>query len=259
MNGTAASAQPPTAPGAPRNGSYNRPPPSGPSRSYGEPQMSPPSGPAAAPISMSAHNRPAGPSVLAAPTRPRNQPPGRFDGPPRDFSAPIRRPNPTYRAPSTLRSSSYEARDVAPPPGPRGGYGRGEAPGGYESRRPSFNRNEAPPFRHHNNSTSTTYPRSQRFNTSAQHLATSEKLVSGGKLFSSGLTSDQQKRMKQLEDDAEKLREVIEEKQRTKREYLGEWEVRERESDREGLKSELAERHLEKLTEGEDGVGRAAF
>jgi hypothetical protein len=219
-------------------------------------------------MSMSAHNRPApmGPSVLSAPTRPRGAPPGRFDGPPRDFSGPpIRRPNPTYRAPSTLRSNSYDMRDsVAPPapsvpvpPGPRGGYGRGEPTGGFEHR-PSFGRNDGPPpFRHHNNSTSTTYPRTQRFNTASQHLTTNEKLVPGGKLLPSGMTTEQEKRAKQLEADAEKLREMIEEKQKAKREALREWEVRERESSRESLKSDLAERHLEKLTEGEDGAGAA--
>jgi hypothetical protein len=142
-------------------------------------------------------------------------------------------------------------------PGPRGGYGRGEAGGGYEHRS-SFGRGDGPPpFRHHNNSTSTTYPRTQRFNTASQHLATSEKLVAGGKLLPSGMTAEQEKRAKQLEADAEKLREMIEEKQKAKREALREWEVRERESSRESLKSELAERHLEKLTEGEDGAGAA--
>lgn len=72
------------------------------------------------------------------------------------------------------------------------------------------------------------------------------------------MTTEQEKRAKQLEGDAEKLREMIEEKQKVKREALREWEVRERESSRESLKSDLAERHLEKLTEGEDGA-RAAF
>jgi hypothetical protein len=65
--------------------------------------------------------------------------------------------------------------------------------------------------------------------------------------------------MKQLEAEAEKLRDIIEEKQKAKREALREWENRERECDRESLKSELAERHLDKLTEGEDGGGGAAF
>ncbi len=79
----------------------------------------------------------------------------------------------------------------------------------------------------------------------------------GGKLLPSGMTLDQERRAKQLEVEAEKLREMIEEKQKSKREALREWEVRERESSRESLKSELAEKHLEKLTEGEDGAGAA--
>jgi hypothetical protein len=91
----------------------------------------------------------------------------------------------------------------------------------------------------------------------SQHLTTNEKLVPGGKLLPSGMTTEQEKRAKQLEADAEKLREMIEEKQKAKREALREWEVRERESSRESLKSDLAERHLEKLTEGEDGAGAA--
>jgi hypothetical protein len=157
-----------------------------------------------------------------------------------------------------MRDGAAPTTSSAPvPPGPRGGYGRGEGAGGFEHR-PSFGRNDAPPpFRHHNNSTSTTYPRTQRFNTTSQHLAMSEKLVPGGKLLPSGMTAEQEKRAKQLEADAEKLREMIEEKQKVKRQALREWEVRERESSRESLKSELAERHLEKLTEGEDGAGAA--
>ena len=65
--------------------------------------------------------------------------------------------------------------------------------------------------------------------------------------------------MKQLEADAEKLRDAITEKQRSKREVLRDLDVRERESESAGMRSELAERHLEKLTEGEDGIGGAAF
>jgi hypothetical protein len=71
------------------------------------------------------------------------------------------------------------------------------------------------------------------------------------------MNPEQEKRIKHLEEAAEKIREEIEEKQKTKREGLREWDVRQRESEREGLRSELAERHLEKLTEGEDGAGAA--
>ena len=116
------------------------------------------------------------------------------------------------------------------------------------------------PFRQHNNSSSTTYPRTQRFNNptpvAVNHLATTEKLVTGGKLTPSGLPAEQERKMKMLEAEAERIRAEIAEKQRAKREALMDWEVRERESEREGLKSELAEASLNKLSEG-DGGGAA--
>lgn len=62
-------------------------------------------------------------------------------------------------------------------------------------------------------------------------------------------------RIKQLELAAEKMWKEIEEKEKDKRKRLRELEVCQRESEREGLRSELAERHLEKLTEREDGAG----
>lgn len=61
-----------------------------------------------------------------------------------------------------------------------------------------------------------------------------------------------------MEEDKKKLLEAIEEKQRVKRAGLREWEKAERESKREGLKSELAEGQLERLT-GEGGMSGAAF
>jgi len=82
-------------------------------------------------------------------------------------------------------------------------------------------------------------------------------LVPGGKLQPTGLPAEQERKMKMLEAEAERVRAEIAEKQRAKREALIEWEVRERESEREGLKSELAEASLNKLSEGEGG--RAAF
>lgn len=224
---------------------------------------------------MSAHNRP-GPTILSAPTRPRGAPPGRFDGPPRDFSAPP--PKRGGSGGSAPRPTSYDVRDgrhFVPRGGfGRGGYGRGDSglgrgdprgevghgrgDTGYASHRPSLGREEGPPpFRPHNSSSSTTYPRTQRFNTASQHLANGEKIIPGGKLASSGMNPDQEKRIRQLEETAEKIREEIEDKQKIKREVLREWDVRQRESERESLRSELAERHLEKLTEGEDGAGVA--
>jgi hypothetical protein len=88
------------------------------------------------------------------------------------------------------------------------------------------------------------------------HLATTEKIIPGGKLAPLGLPAEQERKMKMLEAEAERIRAEIAEKQRAKREALMEWEVRERESEREGLKSELAEASLNKLSEG-DGGGAA--
>ena len=90
-------------------------------------------------------------------------------------------------------------------------------------------------------------------------MTTNEKIIPGGKLLPSGLPPDQEKRIKLLEAEAERMRSEIAEKQKLKREVLNEWEVRERESEREALRSELAEQHLQQLMEGEDGIGRAAF
>jgi len=110
-----------------------------------------------------------------------------------------------------------------------------------------------------NSSSSTTYPRTQRFNSVQQHLTTTEKIVPGGKLLPSGLPPDQDKRIKMLEAEAERMRKEITEKQRIKREVMSEWETRERESEREKLRSELADAHLQQLVESDDGIGRAAF
>ena len=65
------------------------------------------------------------------------------------------------------------------------------------------------------------------------------------------------KKISQLEEDAERLRKQIEEKQKEKRAGLREWDTRERESRREGLRSELAEAQLEGLS-GEV-IGGTAF
>ncbi|KIX99621.1 uncharacterized protein Z520_04255 [Fonsecaea multimorphosa CBS 102226] len=252
--------QPPSGPSSYRNGTYERPPPTGPSRSFSQPIQSPPTGPAAS-MSMSAHNRGGGASTLNAPTRPRGSV-GRFDGPPsRDFSGPpVRgRGGLPFRGPAPYgpRGGSYgrggdfgssNRADYGGGSSYRGGFGRGSGAGSE----PTF------PFRA-NNSSSTTYPRTQRFNTLQQHLATSEKIVPGGKLLPSGLPPDQEKRIKSLEAEAERMRTEIAEKQKLKREVLNEWDVRERESEREALRSDLAEQHLQQLMEGDDGIGRAAF
>ena len=261
--------------GAPHGTGYRngdaRGPPSGPGSHYNEPYpRDSPSGPPSAPISMSAHNRPSSASLLSAPTRPRGGPAFGRDGPRDAPYGPPRRGGytPSQHQPPPPRQQSYDARD-GPPAGPRGSHAHdGAAP--FHSRphhdsRPSYDSRPAyhdsrPPFDsgrpsfRSNNSSSTTYPRTQRF---SQHLSSVPAIVPGGKLAPSGLDPAAEKRLQQIEEDKKKLLEQIEEKQRIKRQGLREWEKAERESRRDGLKSELAEGHLEKLT-GE-GVGGTAF
>lgn len=76
---------------------------------------------------------------------------------------------------------------------------------------------------------------------------------------SSGMTADQERKVKQLEDDAERIRAELNEKQKSKREALREWEVRERESEIAGLKSQLADDHLRSLGEEDSVMMGAAF
>lgn len=154
-----------------------------------------------------------------------------------------------------------------------------------------------------NNSSSTTYPRSQRFNTGPpaslpvgpssvsttfnngpasattaspvtpatpasfvkSQLSTLERVVPGGRHVpgsaqsSTGLSADQEKRLKALEEDAERIRSDINDKQKSKREVLNEWEARERESDIAALRSELAENHLRALGEDDTAMAGTAF
>ena len=154
-----------------------------------------------------------------------------------------------------------------------------------------------------NNSSSTTYPRSQRFNTGPSSslpvgpssvsttfnntsvstsvsspitpatpasfvkskLSTLERQIPGGRHVPgssqsiTGLSAEQEKKLKALEDDAERIRLDIAERQRAKRESLTEWEVRERESEIAALRSDLAESHLRALGEDDTAMTGAAF
>lgn len=90
------------------------------------------------------------------------------------------------------------------------------------------------------------------------HLATLERIVPGGRRtpgLTSGMNPTQEAKMKQLEDDAERIRADIVEKQKSKRETLREWDVRERESSIAALKSDLAEESLRTLEQGDEDNG----
>ena len=216
---------------------------------------------------MSAHNRPGSTSVLSAPSHPRGGRGGyRGDyglreGPPRD---PYVRDYPS--GPPPPRRGSFSASrgrggppapyEGALPSGPRGGYG-----GGHHAFGP-------PPSFRGNNSSSTTYPRTQRFNTKAdtgsssartngpeQYLADLPEIVPGGKKFPDSYDTS---KINRLEEEARKLREAIAEKESKVRQSIAEWDRLQRESDLAGLKADLAEQHLRSLT-GEDEAGGAGF
>lgn len=97
-----------------------------------------------------------------------------------------------------------------------------------------------------------TTPRTQRFNT---HLADLPKIKDGGEKLP--LPYDTGKADK-LEEEAAKIRKMIDEKESKKRQGLREWENLEREASTAALRSELAEDHLRSLN-GEDSVSAAAF
>lgn len=180
---------------------------------------------------ISAANRTSSMSLLSAPTRPRGA------GPPRrDFgwgaNAPGRRGPPSH---------------LTPPTGPRGGFS--PAPSGPESHRgPStyHRQGSGPPTPHF---------RSPRTN----HLAGLPAIVPGGKPLPSVLDPTIEKRLAQLKADEEKLLEQYMEKQRAKRLGLRDWDRLQQESNLAALRSELAESHLQKMTDGDGLEGAAAF
>jgi hypothetical protein len=226
---------PPTGPAASyRNGdSYSRAPPTGPSnRSYPSPAISPPAGPSSSTPQPPAFPRSNNP-VLAAPTRPRGGGRGGFGyDAPRDFSGPPPR-----------RGSAHW--------GGRGG-------GGYYGGLPSGPRGSAsgptpfaPPFRGSSNSTSTTYPRTQRFR---DHLSDLPKEIPGGQKAPELYEVD---KINKLEEEARRLREIIEQKEAAKRKSMKEWDTLERDATNAALRSDLAEQQLRSLNDSE--VGGAAF
>ncbi|KAL8679116.1 MAG: hypothetical protein Q9186_004561 [Xanthomendoza sp. 1 TL-2023] len=218
------------------------------------------SGPPSAPLSMSAHNRPSSATIHQPPTRPRGG--GGYGSHPRDGPYGGLRGRGGYQGGPTPPRHSYDPRSPAdgPPSGPRGAPPPSSSnshnplpPSQYDNSR-SSEPTHRPPFRT-NNSSSTTYPRTQRFNHPA--LASLPQPVPGGKINTGGVDPAAEKRLMEIEEQKRKLLEAIDEKQAGKRKALREWERGEKEVGRDGLRSELAERGLEGLTGEAGGVGTA--
>ena len=224
---------PPTGPSSSRYEIYSRDgPPTGPAY-RGEPVPYPRPSPTAAPPT--------------APVRQRNEPPPYHDS---RYNDPPPRRGQYSGLPPSRRSPPLV------PTGPRSGpapYDNSPNPARWSTPQTPRWERAAPAFRGSNNSTSTTYPRTQRFNNTQSHLASVPQIIEGGKKQPSLMDAEHEKKLAQIEDEKRKLEAQIEEKQRVKRAGLREWEKLERESKRDALRSELAEGHLERLS-GETGA-----
>jgi hypothetical protein len=108
----------------------------------------------------------------------------------------------------------------------------------------------APPFRGSSNSTATTYPRTMRFR---DHLSDLPKEVPGGQKAPE--VYDKSKLLK-LEEDARRLRELIDKKEDEKRQKLREWDGLERDANNAQLRVELAETSLREL-DGDTDISNA--
>ena len=82
-------------------------------------------------------------------------------------------------------------------------------------------------------------------------------IIPGGKLLPTPIIDPAaEKRLSQLEEDARRLREAINDKERAKRRSLREWENGEREAKIANFRGQVAEESLERL-EGTRGNGEA--
>ncbi|KAF2427123.1 hypothetical protein EJ08DRAFT_363413 [Tothia fuscella] len=177
-------------------------------------------------------------------------------------AAPVRRTSEVYHNPATratLQSSNSTGVPNAPsgprggttsqqsptiPTGPSAGNFRGGPPPSGPSSHNNNNNNNANANNNminvnantHGNGTSSTYPRSQRF------LADLPTLVPGGRKMNASMPVNT--KVKRLEEEAEKLRRVIEEKEKASRVGLREWERLESETEVARLRTELAEEGL---------------
>ncbi|KAL2863450.1 uncharacterized protein BJX67DRAFT_256238 [Aspergillus lucknowensis] len=190
---------------------------------------SPPPGPPHGPKTFASHPRASNISLLSAPTRPR----GGSSFKESSWAGPSVRRGPTsvgdHDAPVAPRSA------LLPAPGAETPRSRSYRPDGVSGAPPSH---------------------SQRY---PNHLAGLDTIIPGGKIFSSGLGPITEKRLSQLDTDKDRLFEQNSERQKLKRIGLRDWGKLDRESSMCALKSELAEGHLQCVTDAESTLGKAMF
>lgn len=186
--------------------------------------------------SSSSQSRSSNVSLLSAPTRPRGA--SGYSGRDPTWSA----SSTPRRAPSTPHAPHAPH---APPTGPRNRYA-------YSP--PAHDIHRAPSYRNSSN-----VPVSHQRSTKANYLATLPTVINGGRLLPLAFDFSIEKRLMNLKADEEKLVEQAVEKQLLKRQGLRDWDRLQRESALNALRSELAEIHLQRMTEEDRLEGSSAF
>ncbi|CBF74308.1 uncharacterized protein ANIA_11225 [Aspergillus nidulans FGSC A4] len=187
-----------------------------------------PPGPPHGPKTLPSHPRSSNISLLSAPTRPRGS--------------------------SNFKDSGWAGPSMRRGPAPSGPHGMPivarnnhlSASGTELQRSRSCRPNSVP-------GTSPNTPRH------AKYLVGLNTIVPGGKLAPTELDSITEKRLSQLDADKDRLFNQIAESQKLKRAGLRDWDKLDRESSICALKSELAEGHLQCITDAEGIFGRALF
>lgn len=190
---------------------------------------SPPPGPPHGPKTLASHPRASNISLLSAPTRPRGN--------------------------STLKDSGWTTTPIRRGPAPAGSHGTPTAPRSNQLAALGVEPQRARSC-HHNSVSSTSSSHTPRYSRFFVGLNT---IIPGGRLHPLELDSMTEKRLSQLDADRDRLFEQISESQKLKRAGLRDWDKLDRESSICALKSELAEGHLQCITDTEGTLGRALF
>ncbi|OJJ08102.1 hypothetical protein ASPVEDRAFT_389199 [Aspergillus versicolor CBS 583.65] len=190
---------------------------------------SPPPGPPHGPKTFASHPSASNISLLSAPTRPRGN--------------------------STLKDSGWITTPIRRGPAPAGPHGTPTAP--RSSQLPTLGvESQRARSCHHNSVSSTPSSHPPRY---SRFLVGLNSIIPGGRLHQLELDNMTEKRLSQLEADRDRLFEQIAESQKLKRAGLRDWDKLDRESSICALKSELAEGHLQCITDTEGTLGRVLF
>ncbi|KAL4927829.1 uncharacterized protein BDV17DRAFT_119527 [Aspergillus undulatus] len=190
---------------------------------------SPPPIPPHGPKTIPSHPRASNLSLLSAPTRPRGS--------------------------SNFKDSGWAGTASRRGPAPVGSHGAPTAPRSTHLSNSVVEAQRLRSSRHTSVSGTSSSP-TPRY---SKYLVGLNTIVPGGKLIPFDLDAISQKRPFQFEADKDRLFEQIAESQKMKRAGLRDWDKLDRESSICALKSELAEGHLQCITDTEGTLGSAIF